>query len=79
MLLSRVKFSNSLSRNEIMWFSNLGHYEVVKFLIEKGAEINAKNKDNQTPLMYAVMESKNYRKSTQIIIIMFSHLNTFYN
>ena len=33
--------------------------EVAKYLYQKGAKIEAKNKDGQTPLHYAVANEKN--------------------
>ena len=31
-----------------------GHEAVVKLLVEKGAELDSKDKDGRTPLLYAV-------------------------
>lgn len=38
---------------QFRYFLRLGHFEVAKLLIERGAMVNAKNKFNETPLYLA--------------------------
>lgn len=39
-----------------MVFVRLGYLNVAEFLIENGADVNAKGDDNDTPLMYAAQK-----------------------
>ena len=38
----------------LMWACDLGHLEIVKFLVEAGANVNAQDAEGQTCLHYAV-------------------------
>ncbi|PMD56795.1 ankyrin, partial [Hyaloscypha bicolor E] len=37
----------------LYWASGNGHIDVVKLLLEKGADVNAAEQDGQTPLRWA--------------------------
>lgn len=39
-------------------FVRLGHLEVARLLVEHGANVGAKDKDNNTALIYAVRNGK---------------------
>ena len=58
--LFRKRFSYSISHNKIYIriFPNLGHREVAQALIELGANVLAKNTDNQTPRETAEYEGE---------------------
>ena len=40
----------------IIYYSYIGDFEMVELLIDSGADINAKDKDNKTALSYALKE-----------------------
>ncbi|MBW1297386.1 ankyrin repeat domain-containing protein, partial [Aquimarina litoralis] len=68
---------NALSKNQ----SNLLHFaaycnqeEVFNFLLEKGIDINVKNKYDDTPLMYAVLRRN--VKMTEKLIANNANVNT---
>jgi len=43
-----------------------GYKEVVELLLENGADVNAKNKDGMTALMYAA--EKGYKEVVELLI-----------
>lgn len=51
---------------ELGWAARYGHAPIVKFLVDKGADVNKPNKDGNTPLMLAVL--KGHRKVVKILL-----------
>lgn len=57
--------SNNL-KTPLLWASLWGHYNVVEYLVERGANISAKDREGLTPLMSSVMN--NHIKITRFLL-----------
>jgi ankyrin repeat protein len=53
-----INSQNESGWTSLMFAAALGHEDIVKYLIDKGADANIKNKDNKTASM--IIEEKNF-------------------
>lgn len=83
-LLVLLRCEKSLNELKLMWFySRLGHIDIVKLLIEGGADVNAAKSDGITAIILAAREGMlpilwNYSRMTKFTIQFYfwsGHLN----
>ena len=65
-LFDEVDCQGSENQTPLHEAAQEGHFEVAKYLIEKGAKVNAKNKLEETPIHKAVKSNEN-EKSLEIV------------
>lgn len=51
------------------WAASMGDIEIVRFLIDRGATLSARNQRGETPLIRAVLFTNNYEKQTMPTIV----------
>ncbi len=61
-----VNLKDNCQRTALWWAACRGHDEIVKFLLDRGADIDAGHEDGATPLM---MASRNGHKSTVKVLL----------
>ena len=59
-VFSRINTKDSKNNTALHIAAEFGNLEIVKFLLERGADVNAKNKNKLTPIW--TMESDDYNE-----------------
>ena len=64
-----VDFQNKYGETLLMIAAQRGRHNVIEYLLDRGADINRKNNAGNTPLMYAVRETRTDRINTCIFLV----------
>ncbi|WP_326997444.1 ankyrin repeat domain-containing protein [Crocosphaera watsonii] len=74
LLFEGIKMDSINKLNEeLLQATKDGDLEVVKSLVDQGADVNVKDKENATPLMRSV--SRNYQAIVKLLIEQGAHVN----
>ncbi|KAJ5700867.1 hypothetical protein N7493_011913 [Penicillium malachiteum] len=65
-LVSKESTDSKLGRSALSWAAKHGHPDVVKLLLEKGADFNAKDSKGRTPLLFAA--KKGYSDIVKLLL-----------
>jgi ankyrin repeat protein len=68
-----VNYQKQKSKTPLIYASKGGNFEIIKFLVENGADLNAQDVNKNTALMYATLY--NYNEIAEYLITQGSNLN----